>query len=39
MKNNFKKINHHLFDNQSIELSSSSKIDNIIQDGEVILQE
>ena len=35
-KNYFKKIHHQLFNNQSIELSSSSEIDNIIQEGEII---
>ena len=34
-KNYFKKIHHQLFNNQSIQLSSSSEIDNIIQEGEV----
>ena len=33
-----KKIHHQLFNNQLIELSLSSKIDNIIQEGEVIFQ-
>ena len=37
-KNYFKKIHHQLFNNQSIELSSSSEIDNIIQEGEVIFK-
>ena len=37
-KNYFKKIHHELFNNQSIELSSSSEIDNIIQEGEVIFK-
>ena len=36
IKWNFKKIHHQLFNNQLIELSSSSEIDNIIQEGEVI---
>ena len=39
MKNYFKKIHHQLFNNQSIELSLSSEIDNIIQEGEVIFKE
>ena len=34
-KNYFKKIHHQLFNNQSIQLSSSSEIYNIIQEGEV----
>ena len=34
----FKKIHHQLFNNQSIELSSPSEIDNIIQKGEVIFK-
>ena len=33
-----KKIHLQLFNNQLIELSLSSKIDNIIQEGEVIFQ-
>ena len=33
-----KKIHHQLFNNQLIELSSSSEIDNIIQEGEVIFK-
>ena len=37
-KNYFKKIHHQLFSNQSTELSSSSEIDNIIQEGEVIFK-
>ena len=37
-KNYFKKIYHQLFNNQSVELSSSSEIDNIIQEGEVIFK-
>ena len=37
IKLNFKKIHHHLFKNQLIELSSSSQID-IIQEGEVIFK-
>ena len=37
-KNYFKKIHHQLFNNQSTELSSSSEIDNIIQEGEVIFK-
>ena len=32
------KINHQLFNNQSLELSSSSKIDNIIQEEEAIFK-
>ena len=38
MKNYFKKIHHQLFNNQSIELGSSSEIGNIIQKGEVIFK-
>ena len=38
MKNYFKNIHHQLFNNQSIELSSSSEIDNIIQKREVIFK-
>ena len=38
IKWNFKKIHHQLFNNQLIELSSSSEIDNIIQEGEVIFK-
>ena len=38
IKNYFKKIHHQLFNNQSNELSSSSEIDNIIQEGEVIFK-
>ena len=33
-----KKSHHQLFNNQSIELNSSSEIDNIIQEGEVIFK-
>ena len=33
-----KKIHHQLFNNQSIELSSSSEVDNVIQEGEVIFK-
>ena len=33
-KNYFKKIHHQLFNNQSIELNSSSEIDNIVQEEE-----
>ena len=33
-----KKIHHQLFNNQSIELSSSSEIENIIQEEEVIFK-
>ena len=32
------KIHHQLFNNQLIKLSSSSEIDNIIQEGEVIFK-
>ena len=38
MQNYFKKIHHQLFNNQSIELGSSSEIGNIIQKGEVIFK-
>ena len=38
IKWNFKKIHHKLFKNQLIEVSSSSEIDNIIQEGEVIFK-
>ena len=38
IKSNFKKIHHQLFNNQLIELSLSSEIDNIIQEGEVIFK-
>ena len=31
-------IHHQLFSNQSIELSPSSEIDNIVQEGEVIFK-
>ena len=37
-KNYFKKIYHQLFNNQSVELSSSSEINNIVQEGEVIFR-
>ena len=37
-KNYFNKIHHQLFNNQSIKLSSSSEIDNVIQEGEVIFK-
>ena len=37
-KNCFKKIHYQLFNNQPIELRSSSEIDNIIQEGEVIFK-
>ena len=37
-KNYFNKIHHQLFNNQSIELSSSSETDNIIQEGNVIFK-
>ena len=33
-----KKIYHQLFNNQSIDLSSSSEIDYIVQEGEVIFK-
>ena len=36
--NYFKRIHHQIFNNQSIELSSSGEIDNIIQKGEVIFK-
>ena len=36
--NYFKKIDHQLFNNKSIELSSSSENDNIIQEGEEIFK-
>ena len=36
--NYFKKIRHQLFNNKSIESSSSREIDNIIQEGEVIFK-
>ena len=35
---NFKKIRHQLYNNQSTELSLSSEIDNIIQEGELIFK-
>ena len=35
-KKYFKKVRHQLLNNQSIELSSSTEIDNIIQEREVI---
>ena len=35
-KNYFNKIHHQLLNNQSIESCSSSEIDNIIQEGEII---
>ena len=38
MKNYFKIIHHQLFSNQSLELSSSSEIANIIQDEEAIFK-
>ena len=38
MKNCFQKIHHELFNNQSTELSSSSEINNIIEEGEVIFK-
>ena len=37
-KENSKKIQHQHFNNQLIKLSSSSEIDNIIQEGEVIFK-
>ena len=37
-KNYFKKIHHHLFNNPSLELSSLSEIDNVIQEEEEIFQ-
>ena len=37
-KHYFGKIHHQFFNNQSIKLSSSSEIDNIIQKGEVIFR-
>ena len=37
-QNYFKKIHDQLFNNQSIELISSSEIDGIIQEGEKILK-
>ena len=38
-KNNyFKKIHHHLFNNQSLEFISLSEIDNIIQEEEEIFK-
>ena len=37
-KHYFGKIHHQFFNNQSIKLSSSSEIDNIIQKGEVIFK-
>ena len=37
-KNYFKKIHHHLFNKQPTKLSSSSEIDNIIKEGEVIFK-
>ena len=36
--NYFKEMDHPLFNNQSIELSSSSENDNIIQEEEVIFK-
>ena len=38
IKENSKKIQHQPFNNQLIKLSSSSEIDNIIQEGEVIFK-
>ena len=37
-KNYFKKIHHQLFNNQSIQLSSPSDIDNIMEEGEAIFK-
>ena len=37
-RNCFKKIHHHLYNNQSLELSSSSETDNIIQEEEEIFK-
>ena len=37
-KNYFKKIRHQLFNKQPTNLSSSSEIDNIIKEGEVIFK-
>ena len=37
-KNYFKKIHHHLFNKQPTKLSSSSEINNIIKEGEVIFK-
>ena len=37
-KNYFKKIHYRLFNNQSLELSSSSEIDNIVQEEEAIFK-
>ena len=37
-RNYFKKIHHHLFNNQSLELSSSSETDNINQEEEAIFK-
>ena len=37
-KSYFKKIHRQLFNNQSLELSSSSEFDNIIQEEEVIFK-
>ena len=36
--NYFKKIHHQLFNNQSLELSSSSEVENIIQEEEAIFK-
>ena len=38
MKKYLEKIHHQLFKNQSLELSSSSEIDNIIQEEEAIFK-
>ena len=38
-KNYFMKIDHHLFNNQSLQLSSLSDIDDIIQEEEEIFKE
>ena len=37
-ENYFKKTHHHLFNDQSIELSSSSETGNINQEGEVMFK-
>ena len=36
--NYFKKIHHQLFNNQSLELSSSSEVENIIQEEEAVFK-
>ena len=38
IKKLLQKIHHQLFKNQSVELSSSNEIDNIIQDKEVVFK-